>query len=112
MNVALLLATGLMTLSLLSSCQKERLARPAVYVTIHSQTIPSEDNGYLQNTATVQLHKRDGSYKAEKFVTGSGYCSFEDLSPGDYWINEKLTRHSSDITVRPDEVTEFQFTIP
>lgn len=104
---------GLAILAIFSACKKDRLSAPAVRVTVNSISFPpTEDNGYIQYTATVQLHKRDGSYKAEKSVTGTGYCNFEDLSPGEYWINEKLTRHSSDITVRPDEVAEFTFTIP
>jgi len=113
MKVFLLVMCSAALMLTAGSCKKESLSAPAVHVTVSSVSYPpSETNSYVQYTATVQLRKRGGTYSQEKAVTGTGACSFENLEPGDYWINETLTRHSEDITVRAGEVTEFTFVIP
>jgi hypothetical protein len=73
---------------------------------------PTEENSYIVYSATVELKKTDGSFATEEVISGTGSHTFEHLTPGEYWINEKTSRHSEHITLGPDEVKEISFYIP
>jgi hypothetical protein len=95
------------------SCKKQDVAPPAITVHVTSASFPpSEENSFVMYSAIVELRKTDGSFATEETISGTGSHTFERLQPGEYWINEKTSRHSEKFRLGPDETKEVFFYIP
>ncbi len=103
---------GFSLVACLGACTKKNLTAPAIRVTVHSATIPTEDNSYLSYSTKVVVEKTNGSYKEDKWATGSAVLAFESLAPGDYRVRESLTKREEIVTVGGGETVEVEFQIP
>jgi hypothetical protein len=108
----LTLAIGLLALAGLGACKKQQITKPAVVVHVISSSYPPTEENYVVYTASIELKRTDETYYEKKYVSGSGQATFDNLTPGEYWINEQTTRESEKFILGVDETQEITFYIP
>jgi hypothetical protein len=106
------LAIGLLVLTGLGACRKKQTTQPAVVVHVISASYPPTEENYVVYTASIELKRTDETYYEKKYVSGTGQVTFEDLKPGEYWINEQTTRDSHKFMLGAEETQEITFYLP